>query len=182
VTTHQLRRAATLVALAAVAGVPASGQPVDDSRLKAAIVSKFPDFVQWPPAAVPSDGPLVLCLSEGGPIERHLRDVVDGISIHDRPVAVHVLTSVADVARCHLLFISTASRLEATALLQASADLPILTVADDPTLLERGVILTLRPVDGRLRFDADLDAAERAGLRLRSQFLRLAVDVRGGHQ
>jgi hypothetical protein len=174
------RLAATVLAL--TAATAAARQPVDDSQLKAAIVAKFPEFVQWPPDVWPEGQPLVLCVTERSPVERHLRNVVAGVTIQSRPVGVHVLDSEGDLARCHLLLVSTASPLNTRRLLASAARLPILTVGDDPALLDQGVVLALRPVDGRLRFDADLDAAHRAGLRLRSQLLRLAVEVRGGHQ
>lgn len=179
-TLHELRVGAAALVLAGAAWTPAPGQPVDDSRLRAAIVSKFPEFVQWPPATLKESRSLVLCVTQRGPVERHLRAVVTGATIHDRPVLVEVVASEADVAHCHLLYISTTSHLDAGRVLASAADLPILTVGEDPAL--QGVVLALRPADGRLRFDADLDAAQRAGLRLRSQLLRLAVRVRGGHQ
>lgn len=179
-TLSELRVGAAALALVGVAWTPASGQPADDSRLRAAIVSKFPEFVRWPSTSLTGSGPLVLCLTERGPVERHLREVAAGVTIHDRHVAVEVIASEADVAHCHLLYISTTSHLDPVRVLASAAGLPILTVGDDPAL--HGVVLTLRPADGRLRFDADLDAAQRAGLRLRSQLLRLAVRVRGVHQ
>jgi hypothetical protein len=90
-----------------------------------------------------------------------------------------VLDDPDGVYGCHVLFVAADSPFDHAELLAAAAPLPVLTVGDDPALLERGAILALRPVSGRLRFDANLDAADRAGLRLRSQLLRLAVNVRG---
>ena len=44
----------------------------------------------------------------------------------------------------------------------------------------RGGMVALRVVGGRLRFDIDAAAARKAGLRISSQLLRLALSVRGG--
>ena len=64
------------------------------------------------------------------------------------------------------------------ALLRKVASLPVLTVGDSADL-ESSTIVTLRIVDGRVRFIVSMAAAERAGLRISSQLLRLALDVRG---
>ena len=47
------------------------------------------------------------------------------------------------------------------------------------SLVDDGGIVRLRSVDGRIRFDIDVAAAQRAGLRVSSQLLQLALTVRG---
>ena len=167
------------VTLALVGVTPASGQSGDDSRLKAAIVSKFPEFVHWPPGALADQQEMVLCVTHRGSFAEHLRAVVTGVRVQGHPMLVRELVGPAGVSGCHVLVVAADSHLDNDELLAAVANLPVLTIGDDPALLERGAILALRPMGGRLRFDADLDAADRAGLRLRSQLLRLAVNVRG---
>ena len=46
-------------------------------------------------------------------------------------------------------------------------------------VLDDGGMVSLRVVDGRLRFDVNMPAVERAGLRLSAQLLGLAMTVRG---
>jgi hypothetical protein len=41
-------------------------------------------------------------------------------------------------------------------------------------------MIALRVVNGRVRFDVNVDNARRAGLRISSQLLNLALTVRGG--
>ena len=49
-----------------------------------------------------------------------------------------------------------------------------------PDARDLGLLCTnLRLVDGRVRFDVNVGAAERVGVRFSSQLLRLAVNVRG---
>lgn len=166
-------------ALAWFATAAAQVQSDDDGRLKAAIVSKFPEFVHWPPHALAGQREMVLCVTHRGSFAEHLRAVTDGVRVQGHPLLVRALGSPDGVPGCHVLFVAADSPFDLDQLLAAAASLPVLTVADDAALLERGAVLALRPVSGRLRFDANLDAADRAGLRLRSQLLRLAVHVRG---
>jgi hypothetical protein len=64
------------------------------------------------------------------------------------------------------------------ALLPRAARLPILTVGEYPAFLNDGGIIGLRVIDGKVRFDVNLRQAERVGLRVSSQLLRLARIVR----
>jgi hypothetical protein len=57
-----------------------------------------------------------------------------------------------------------------------------LTVGDERGFVDEGGMIALRVVDGRVRFDVNVTAARRAGLRLSSQLLQLAMSVRGGGQ
>ena len=49
-----------------------------------------------------------------------------------------------------------------------------------PTFIDEGGIVALRMINGRVRFDINVEAANQAGLRLSSQLLQLALSVRGG--
>ena len=65
-------------------------------------------------------------------------------------------------------------------LLDTVANLPILTVGDQPNFCQRGGIINLLVLDGRVRFEIDLSRARRSGLKMDSQLLRLASKVYGG--
>jgi hypothetical protein len=60
------------------------------------------------------------------------------------------------------------------------ANLPVLTVGDGDTFLDDGGVIQLRTLDRRVRFDISMSAAQHSRLRLSSQLLRLALEVRGG--
>jgi hypothetical protein len=66
------------------------------------------------------------------------------------------------------------------AVLRAASTRPILTVGEDPDFLDRGGIIHLRLAGHRLRFDINASQAQRVGLTLSAQLMRLAQSVRGG--
>ena len=84
-----------------------------------------------------------------------------------------------DVDSCHVLFLPSSPGVGSHPFLRKAASLPILTISDDQRFLDEGGIIGMRVVDGRVRFDVDLAAARRVGLRISSQLLRLALTVRG---
>lgn len=151
-------------------------------RLKAAIVSKFPQFVQWPEAAWSNRPTLEFCILKPNPFGGALHEMITGERVNGRAFTVREVGTPEELDECHVLFATTGPR-EARARQAAitrAAMLPILTIGDDPDFLSRGGIIGLRMINGRVRFEVDIGSAGRVGLHLSSQLLQLALAVRGG--
>jgi hypothetical protein len=56
---------------------------------------------------------------------------------------------------------------------------PVLTVRDLPSFVSNGGMIQFILQDNKVRFEVNLTAAEKAGLTLSSQLLKLATAVRG---
>ncbi|MFN8065711.1 MAG: YfiR family protein [Vicinamibacterales bacterium] len=176
---HCRRAFRLLVAFAITALTTVSAaEVVPEARLKAAFVSKFPQFVDWPGAALDSRSSLDVCVGDPDPFGADLSALLRGESVRGRPLRVRTVTASDPIANCHLLFVPAGPAQRS--LLSAAANHPILTVGDDPAFLDDGGMIALRVVNGRVRFEIDDAAARRVGLRISSQLLGLAVAVRGG--
>ena len=57
---------------------------------------------------------------------------------------------------------------------------PVLTVSDGKGFLRSGGVIEFYIQDGRMRFIINLDALDRAGVRLSSRLLELAKTIRDG--
>jgi hypothetical protein len=154
-------------------------QVVPESRLKAAIVSKLPQFVEWPEEVLAGRSSYDICVAPPDPFGPDLAALVTDEAVGQRRLVARVVGTPAEVASCHILFLPSAGETPHP-LLTATANHPILTVGDAPTFLDQGGMIALRVVDGRMRFDIDVATARRAGLRISSQLLKLAITVRGG--
>jgi hypothetical protein len=62
--------------------------------------------------------------------------------------------------------------------LEALHGAPILTVSDIPDFVSRGGMIQFVLIDNRVRFEINVSNAERAGLTVSSQLLKVAVSVR----
>ena len=78
------------------------------------------------------------------------------------------------IKQCDLVFISASERQYVDVLLEPIRQERILTVADTPGFLEKGGIINLLTEGQKVRFEINTAGARRAGLRIRSQLLRLA--------
>jgi hypothetical protein len=149
------------------------------SRVKAAILYRFPGFVEWPAEAVEGRTTLDICvLGPTTPFGNVLDELVAGEALGGRALNARLVTP-RNLDTCHVLFLPDGSDARRT-VLRSVANRPVLTISDADRFLDEGGMVQLRLLDDRVRFEVDLSAAERAGLRLSAQLLRLAVRVRGG--
>jgi hypothetical protein len=149
-------------------------------HLKAAFVSKFPHFAEWPEVALARRDTIDLCVARPNPFGDALQELIVGERLGDRRLTLRYVDAFDTLPSCHVLFVPAQSTRGRKALLERAAQLPILTVGDYGQFLDDGGIVKLQMVDGRVRFEVDVAAASRVGLRLSSQLLQLALNVRGG--
>ena len=185
VVTKQLSVASVLAVAIGVAWT-AGAQPapntrdLEEYRLKAAFVARFAEFVEWPSTAGPDRASFNVCAAAPATFVTALRELTAGARAAGRPLAVHQITNDDEVDTCHVLFVAASSPVPVSAIMRRAESKPILTVGEEAGFLERGGMINLSLVDRRVRFEIDNAAAQRAGLRLSSQLLRLALNVRGG--
>ncbi|HYF58364.1 MAG TPA: YfiR family protein [Burkholderiaceae bacterium] len=151
-----------------------------DAQIKAAYIHRFLGFVEWPASQLPSAAtPLLVGVAGADAVQLELERFVQGRPVQGRPVEVQRIAPDTPPRRqLHVVFVGD-ERGAARRVLDGYRDLPVLTVADGPWGAEAGAVLSFVPQDGRVRFQASLPAAERAGLRLSARLLGVAVRVTG---
>lgn len=164
-----------LLAAAALAlpAAPARAQP-SEQAVKAAFLTKFARYVEWPQQA--RSGPVQLCVVGSDPFGRTLDDAAAGQSIDQRPLAVRRLASADQAGGCHLAFVRGANARITAQMLAALKGRPVLTVTDARDGSARGMIhFALRA--GRVSFHIDDAQAARGNLAVSSRLLGLAMSV-----
>ncbi|WP_374243337.1 YfiR family protein [Zoogloea sp.] len=165
----------------ALAGPAARAAPeiAEENALKAAFIYNFAKFSEWPDEHWNRSPRLRVCVTGGD------SDLIQAVAaletkppVRGKPLEVRLLARVDEGRECHILVI--AGRSGAQPLLQPIGSAPVLTVGEADGFAGAGGIIGLYMDGDRLRFEANPDAAQRAGLRLSSQILRLARLVRDG--
>jgi hypothetical protein len=144
----------------------------------AAFVHRFTQFVEWPDSAFAGREDLEICVATRAPFLEALRQVVADREAAGRAFGTRAVRAPADLTGCHVLFVSYLAD-RGRDLIQAAHGRPILTIGDANDFLEIGGMISLRVVDRRMRFAVSVTAATDGGLRLSSQLLDLAIQVRG---
>jgi hypothetical protein len=164
--------------LALVFAVAARGQ-VSEYQAKAAFLYNVTKFVEWPSQSFRAAGePLVVCILGENPFGESLEDAVRGKKIGSRPVIVRYVVRVSECDDCHVLFVSASERRRLRTILGAFRSSAVLTVGDTDGFAGEGGVVNFCLEGGRIRIEVNVDAAERAKLRISAKLLSLASIVR----
>jgi hypothetical protein len=171
---------ATLIAAPAFASlVPAQTVAPPDIPVTAAFLYNFAKFTEWP--ALAPGLPIAFCIVGDRQIAAALVETTRGQRIGDRTLEVSQPPDSASWRSCHVLFIAGGDTRRSTGELNGLRTAPVLTVSDGKGFSQGQGIIELYVQDERFRFAINVDAVERAGLRLSSRLLGLARIVRDGN-
>lgn len=175
---------ATLLAVAgalAVGAQPACAQKdqVGEYELKAAILYNLRRFVDWPPSAyADSQAPTVLCILGQDPFGDSLKTLGQKQDANGRPISIRQLQNENDIRDCHVLYISTSKRKIVAQILSGLNGASVLTVGEMSQFAAQGGMIQFTLEDKQVRFEINLDAASRMGLKISSRLLVLARIVK----
>jgi hypothetical protein len=157
----------------------AQAQGSGEYAVKAAFLYNFARFVEWPGEALGNGGsPLLVGVMGDDPFGGSIDQVVAGKNVNGHPIAVRRLRWGQDLRQCHILFISASEARRLPQILESLRGASVLTVADMEHFGQQGGVVRFLIEDGKVRFEINVDAADRAGLRISSKLLALAKIVR----
>ncbi|MDD5010829.1 MAG: YfiR family protein [Phycisphaerae bacterium] len=167
-------------------------------QVKAAFLYNFIMFVDWPEEKMPAvNEPIIIGIIGKDPFGDAFDPVKDK-QAKDRKVVVKRFKGLEDlkksgedefnkqieaVKKCHLLFVCPSEEKVIRDITDLVKDNNILIVGDMPKFLEAGGgIINFVLEEQKVRFEVDANVAKQAGLKIRSQLLRLATRVIGSSQ
>jgi hypothetical protein len=154
---------------------PTVADEAGEYAVKAAFLYNFGKFVQWPADAFrDAEEPLVLGLLGEDPFDGLLEQIAGERQIQGRKIVIRRWHSPREVGRCHILFVSRSQEQNLSQLMRVLGEAPVLTVSDIHDFAERGGAISLYLEERRVRFSVNLETAQRAGLKVSSQLLKIA--------
>jgi hypothetical protein len=174
---------ALLLASASMGGqkLEASLNTALEYEVKAAFMFRFAQFVEWPADTFKEAGePFRYCTIGDDPFHGALERTLNGKTIGQRALRVEHLTEAGRIGVCQVLFVGgpgDKKHIEET--LASTGTLPILTVGEADQFAKNGGAIGFCTEDNKIRFEVNLDAASKAGLRISAKLLALAKTVLG---
>ena len=163
--------------------VVAQGRKSTEYDVKAAYLYNFGKFIRWPASLLPaSHDTFAICVLGKNPFGEALDRTVKGESIEGKRLEVRYLGGVSEMGGCRIVFLSNSEERRVDAVLAEVGKRPILTVSDIPDFVDRGGDIEFVEVGDKIRFKVNLGAAEKAGLSLSSELLKVAVAVKRNGQ
>jgi hypothetical protein len=146
-------------------------------HVKAAYLFNFGRYIEWPQQT----NDVIIGVIGRDPIVEVLEKTIAGKTIKGRPYRVKVFGPTDPVEHCEILFLPRSEGRYAASLVAALAGRAILTVSDVESFSKEGGMVEFLLLDDTLKFDINVAAAEKAGLKISSELLRVAHEIRGRH-
>ena len=172
---HPIRNCCLSLLLFFAAVGPSQAQRPSEYQVKAAFLYNFTNFVEWPPSALPDtattltigilgDDPFGAAFApfENKPNQGRILHIVRSTRLQELPF-------------CHVLFITKSEEKHLPKILEYFANRPVLTVSETLAFTRAGGAINFVLRDKKIRFEINVDAAEKAGLKLSSKLLKLAI-------
>jgi len=166
-------------ALFSASGLHAQRSKPAEYEVKAAYLYNFGKFVEWPAKIKAANaGAFTICVLGQDPFGVTLDATIAGETIDRKSVVAKRISKPQDAADCRILFISSSEESQLKQILATLDKTSVLTVSDMLQFTRRGGMIQFILEENRVRFEVNLTTAERAGLTLSSQLLKLAISVR----
>lgn len=145
---------------------------------KAAFISSFTRFVEWPARKFTQpDTPFVIGVFGLDAISAHLQEAVQNRQIKGRSVIVRQIVDKEDLHGCHVLFVSRSERDRLPPLFAELRRESVLTIGECDNFLLRGGMINFVVTNGATRFQINTAATERERLAISSKLLQIAVPI-----
>ena len=150
-------------------------------EVKAAYLYDFGKFVTWPANAATGDG-FPICVLGEDPFGATFDATIAGENINGKKVVVNRIAKPQEAVSCRILFISASEEKQLKDILSTLDKTSVLTVSDISQFTRRGGMIQFVIDANRVRFEVNVATAQRAGLTLSSQLLKVAINVRRDSQ
>jgi hypothetical protein len=164
--------AALCVSLLAPAWCRAEDTIQREYAIKAAFLYRMARYVEWPAPA--REGDFILGVLGRNPFGGFLRHIARRKTVRGRPIKVRYFPTLKDLEHCHMLFLSKSMSGSLKEILKKVGREPTLVIADGEGLAGAGAPIGFYITRGRVRFEINIEAARRAGLKISAKLLRLA--------
>jgi len=159
----------------AVAPAVGADAIVSTRELKAALILRLIDFIEWP-AGQPGT-PFQLCVVADRPLADALEASAKALRVGGLPVEVVYQSSLQNLSACRLLFIGTYDERKTRRFLEQHSSSPILTVGETGEFLLAGGVLRISIEMGKVQLELNQAAATNTRLQISSRLMRLAKVV-----
>ena len=153
-------------------------------RIKAAFLFNFAHYVEWPPETFKeANSPLTYCTVGEDPFEGVLDQSVIAKSAGTHPLRVQHLRAPENFQGCQIVFIGANEKKRIAAILETLKQAPVLVVGESSHFVQQGGTVGFLSEENTVRFEVNLDAAQRARLNISATLLSVAktvIDTAGG--
>jgi hypothetical protein len=148
---------------------------MSESQVKAQFLLNFVKYVDWPSGGSTS---VIIGILGHDNLTDDLQSAAEGKSINGREIVIKHLSADDALNGCAILFISSSENSRLDEILSKTSVLPILTVGENESFLQKGGIINFMLKDGKIRLAINLKVAQQVKLQISSKLLNVADVVK----
>jgi hypothetical protein len=164
----------SLLAILVYLPQPIDAESLGESRehqIKVAYLYNFGKYVEWPPD---NKATFTIGVVGADPFGRSLDELARTKELGGRPITIRRILNADDYADCHILFITqNAADALVRDVLEKAGRHPSLIVGEETGFAQSGGIVNFYLENNRVRFEINLRAAHKSGLRISSKLWQL---------
>lgn len=147
-------------------------------QVKADFLYHFGQFVAWPEGAFPeANSPLVYCTVGEDPFQGALEASFKGKTIGTHSLQVKHFKEINEVQGCHVVFLGKLLKRSIPEELASLKGAPVLTVGETNQFVDDDGMIGFRLEGSKVRFEINLESAEKAHLKISAKLLAVAKRV-----
>ncbi|HKY33542.1 MAG TPA: YfiR family protein [Candidatus Polarisedimenticolia bacterium] len=153
-------------------------------EMKAAYLYYFATFVTWPSETLSNASTgqqdLVIGILGDDPFGALLEETIRGKKVNDHRLIVRRFESVTEARESNILYISSSEKDDLSHILSTLEGAAVLTVGEMEGFASRGGQIGFLTEERKVRFEINVGAVKRAGLKVSAQLMKLARIVHNG--
>jgi len=149
-------------------------------QVKAAFIYNFAKFVDWPDSAdIKNADTMTIGIMGKNPFEDILDQIAASKTVNGHAIKVIYSDDRSDLDKCHIVFIANDKKDIDKQVLEHLHLNGVLSVSDCQGFANHGGIIGFVTIEGKVKFEINKAAADRAHLHLSSKLLKLAINTIG---
>lgn len=140
-------------------------------EVKAAFLYNFARFTDWPTSD--EESPFTFCILGTDPFGKAIDDL-EKKTIRGRQIQINRNQRFSKLINCQVLFISISKERKISKIFKAISNLPVLTISEMDNFVAKGGIIQFLIEEEKVRFKINQKAAEKVGLKISSNLLKLS--------
>jgi len=157
-------------------GAVAQSQTAGEDEIKSALIYNFVKFITWPDASFKNPNePFLICMMTEDRSSNMMKASLKDKEVKGRVINVALSDDVQSLKGCQVFFISSSQNAKAAEVLSKIKSKYLLTIGESDGFAKSGGIIGLYKEGGKLRFEINVEAADRADLKISSKLLSLGT-------
>ena len=150
-----------------------------EHMIKAGFLYNFAKFVEWPKEVFKNTtAPLIIGIYGKDLFGSSFDQTIKQKTVQGRGLLIKRFKTLGELTVCHILFINPSEEGHLSKVMSKTKDWHVLTVSEMEGFAELGGIINFIKEGNMIRFEINLDAAEKNGLKISSRLLKLAKIIR----